>query len=669
MTAITALCGKRCDGTCPTCRDRSTDPRYAKVRAWMGLQTASVVAGAAECVSLGKHVPPPEGKNPNKEYHVCEAGYGTGGVVCKCDCGPKCPGYDTGDLVPLTVVKPSAKPRRTVVPYRPDVPFVRRIDGSKLVPGPADARFNSSIIRYAGKLLLAYRTGWAGAKIHVAELSEDFTPGRSATLAPLNHPSAEHGQEDPRLFVYRGRLHVSYTGVTVASGQTITNVLYARLSDRYEVEEVFAPHYSGRRVWEKNWACFDWQGMLLAVYSISPHVILHIQGNQAYPFAETANPFPWSGGELRGGAPPVLIRDQWYCFFHGREGGYAHGRYNVGCLTFENRPPFRVTALSPEPILKADPATKPADQSWEPAVVFPAGAILERGQWLVSMGVHDRFTDVATFDADEIERVLGNLDPLPVPTFTGDVVLTSVLVQGDSPHGVYPGGGKSRKPLRDMDDDELVGWLAPTAWNATKWGCQIVVLHDGLRKTVRDRLPVLTFVRVNPGDAYGPYERRWFAARGFLDSQSAIDRVWCIDAGDVVFTADPFGWLTDGIAVAEEEDAYGGNTWVDSQVSRLPAGVKEFLTTRHADRLPLSCGSWGGIREDVAEILWTVCGEIDRYTKYCPDRSVVKDMAAFGSVLLKDYPNRLRTFPRFGGESSPLVHGRDLCDKLLAVGS
>lgn len=286
---------------------------------------------------------------------------------------------------------------------------IQRIDPDRLNYGPAGARFNSSLIRYHGRLILAYRTGWAGARIHLAELDEQLTPGPSTTLHHLGHPRAAVGQEDPRLFVYRDRLHVSFTGVERVGGGIATNVLYARLTDDFKVEEVFAPSYHGRRSWEKNWVFFEWEGLLLAVYSVAPHVILHVRGNTAYPFSETPCEFPWSGGVLRGGASPVRIGDRFYHWFHGRDGSWSNGTYNVGCYSFETKPPFRITAMSPRPLLEGDHDTLPDDQkrAGNPAVVFPCGAFLDGSEWKVSMGTHDRWTDIARFSAREVDEYLG----------------------------------------------------------------------------------------------------------------------------------------------------------------------------------------------------------------------------------------------------------------------
>lgn len=307
---------------------------------------------------------------------------------------------------------------RPGAPAAPTIPLplsVRTIDSKPLKLGRVGEAFNSSLIRFKGRLLLCYRTGWAGARLHVAELDNDMIPQKVTTLNHLGHPRASVGQEDPRLFEFQGKLHVSFTGVERVNGAISTNVLYARLTDDFRVEEVFAPVYYGRRKWEKNWTFFEWEGVLLAVYSIAPHVLLHIRGNQAYPFAETRTELPWSGGHLRGGCPPIRVGDTFYHWFHGRRnefgeaGRWLHGVYTVGVYTFPAKWPFAIDRMTPKPIWEGNYETLPDDQkrAGNPAVVFPAGAVRESDRWSVSMGVHDRWTDVATWDAAAVDAMLG----------------------------------------------------------------------------------------------------------------------------------------------------------------------------------------------------------------------------------------------------------------------
>ena len=306
---------------------------------------------------------------------------------------------DEGDPVPELPV-PQVPPRLRTT----------RIDPEKLIRGQSNAAFNGGMIRYKGRLLLAYRTSWADALCHIAEIAEDgnYTPTNNVTLHALRgHPHATFGREDPRLFVFRNRLHISFTALDNWQGPT--RVLYARLSDNLEVEEIFSPRYEFTNGWEKNWTFFEWQGELMCVYWPGPnHIVLHIHQNRAYPFSETAWTLPWNGGShMAGGASPVLIGDKYYHWFHGRHGGWDNGIYTQGVYTFEARPPFRPIACSPDPLLKGDPAWKlPHQRGTEPAVVFPAGAFVENGRWIVTRGTQDMWVDVDEWSQVDLDNYL-----------------------------------------------------------------------------------------------------------------------------------------------------------------------------------------------------------------------------------------------------------------------
>jgi predicted GH43/DUF377 family glycosyl hydrolase len=282
--------------------------------------------------------------------------------------------------------------------------FRHKIESRLLAGKPDDHRFNCSIFRHQDRLLLAYRTGWAGAQCHVSELDPaDYRP-RSGTTLALSHPDAKYGREDPRLFAFAGRLHVAFVGVMGPNGPT--NVLYARLRDDLTVEQIYSPRLPKRQAWEKNWSFFEWNDLLLCVYETGPtHRVYHVRENEAYPFAETPNALPWSGGFLRGGAPPVRVGDRYYHWFHGqRPLSGAMKDYSIGVNVFEAKPPFRVVRQTPRPILRGDVSTKPANQ-YTPTV-FPAGAVLHGGIWKVSYGVHDRWCEVAGWDAAAVDAAL-----------------------------------------------------------------------------------------------------------------------------------------------------------------------------------------------------------------------------------------------------------------------
>ena len=299
-------------------------------------------------------------------------------------CGPSCPGYEPDTRYPTEGVTPlSVKRLRLHHPHA----------------------FNASIIRYNGKLLLAYREAQHKSRLFIAELDESYKPIR-VTRLQIDHPRCSIGQEDPRLFIHRGTLHMMFVGVDPFKEHPYgirANVMYCRLSDDYKVQGVWYPVYRERSVWEKNWAFFSHDERLYCVYSIKPHTVFEIEEDRIVHIYQTETPQPWNGGHLRGGAAPVRVGDSYYHWFHGRVGAGTGTIYNTGLYAFDARPTFAIKSMTREPLQWADPGSRVGATA---AVVFVCGAIHEQGRWTVSQGVHDRGVEIVTYDAASVEKKL-----------------------------------------------------------------------------------------------------------------------------------------------------------------------------------------------------------------------------------------------------------------------
>ncbi|HEX4590038.1 MAG TPA: hypothetical protein VH120_08930 [Gemmataceae bacterium] len=302
------------------------------------------------------------------------------------------------DVVPL-VGEPSPNP-----PSRRPI----RFDEKNLWPTEAGLRMNPSILPDGDGYLFAVRTSWTLAEIVIGRLDADFRPAGPHRRLKLEHSDADLGQDDPRLFRLQGQPHVSFAGQSRRTGRDATSQLFARLSaDGTQVEEVFAPHYPLRRNREKNWSFFEHDGELYTVYCFTPCRVLKIVGNSAIPVYETPTRSLWQGGEIRGGASPVRVGDELWCFFHDRI--YTSGQfvYRTGLLTLDGQPPFRVRRMLNGPILIADRRTKPANQF--PYVVFPGGAVRCGNDWIVAHGIHDLWIELHWFSHTDLESRLVTL--------------------------------------------------------------------------------------------------------------------------------------------------------------------------------------------------------------------------------------------------------------------
>lgn len=275
---------------------------------------------------------------------------------------------------------------------RPDLEAKARQPLADALPPETRVRIDKPGKGFNGSHLpgyLAWRVGWAGSEVWVND----------KCLRDLRHERCGYGREDPRLFTFRDRLHVAFTGVDGPQGPT--HQLYARLRSDLSVDRVWAPEYERRRSWEKNWSFFELDRRLYAVYSIAPHVVLRVDDDRVTAVYETLPALAWFGGHQRGGASPVRVGEFFYSFFHGCKDVQGKRKYSVGVYKFEAKPPFRPVAMTPDPLYWA-----PYCPDYYADVVFPGGATLEDGVWTVTAGADDRRLEQYTWRHTNVERLL-----------------------------------------------------------------------------------------------------------------------------------------------------------------------------------------------------------------------------------------------------------------------
>lgn len=363
---------------CPVCQKEIRLPPRHKVR--RVCRPSSFITPPPDptkqhCVHLGEHVGLVEcatcsGKVKRKTFR-CAAGHGDVTLV---DC-KRCSDYQ---------------------PFGPS-----RVTRVRL---PENVAFNGAIFDQDG-LRICWREKWAGSNLSIGDLYEGHMV-RHAHQLEIEHPLCRGAQEDPRMFWHNERWHIGFCGVEMQRGKIIAHQLVARLTPAgTAVEEVWYPEHAGRAEWEKNWGWFEWEEQLHCVYTISPHVVLKGERTLERGYVTPWEP-RWSGGLLRGGASPVLVGDEYWSFFHGSldRPGTPRRVYSLGLYVFEAKPPFRPLWYTPEPLMWPDESTRPPNLAV--SVVFPCGAVRRGDSWLVSMGVHDRWIDIAEFEHAGLKRVL-----------------------------------------------------------------------------------------------------------------------------------------------------------------------------------------------------------------------------------------------------------------------
>lgn len=312
--------------------------------------------------------------------------------VYACECGarvvgtPKEPTYAPGGAHAYPTVQPVSE-RPIKLPT--NVEAQRAFNCSHLDDGGKDYAF-------------AVRERWGGARFRSGRLGPELRHRGTLWPVKVKHPMCVRGREDPRLFRFRGRTHVAFTGLPNGPGQEC-GILYADVSEPLKTQPI-APKYAHRAATEKNWGFFESGGDLFAVYQIGPvHRVLKIEGDRITAVHETSWSPCDSWGPLRGGASPLRVGDEFYSFYHTRQYPSEKSQwtiYTMGVYTFDAKPPFAPKRWASEPLIIAG-KTKPG---W--AVIFPGGASLRDGRFLITGGEHDRACKAWEFQAADIEGVL-----------------------------------------------------------------------------------------------------------------------------------------------------------------------------------------------------------------------------------------------------------------------
>ena len=340
------------------------------------------------CLYRGQETTPPDGKPTAKTWTGCNhPSQPLGPKVCTCEgCGPSCRGYSA--LEPDKIVQ---------------------LDPSKLIATDDKRAFNCSIVGHGGKRIMAYRAGWFGSKIYTVELNGNEIASEKKLLN-LAHPKAHGGTEDPRWFTFQGKLKLAFCGLSYLPNKPLrASVMVADLGDDLQVQRVWEPNYPARNQIEKSWSFFESEGELFCIYTHNPLRILKIdpEACTAKDFHETRWMPIWSGGQIRGGASPVRVGDEFYSFFHGRKradrGKQEWYDYSVGCLVLSASPPFKPLRMTPGPIWLPDDNKTCLNFTPDKTVIYPGSAILSKGSWEIAAGHQDTECLVGTIDADELE--------------------------------------------------------------------------------------------------------------------------------------------------------------------------------------------------------------------------------------------------------------------------
>lgn len=274
--------------------------------------------------------------------------------------------------------------------------------------------------------------------------------GVDPRLVHLPEPRGTEHHEDPRLFIFRERLHLAYTESLFRTPNpytcTMNYVLLRWTRGSWQAEKIYRPGYGNNdgSHQEKNWQFFDDGGILRVLYRVDPPIVLELDGARVVNADRTnkrAAAWPW--GEIRGGTPPIRISaTEWLTFFHSSTWWPTEPhwrRYYAGALTFEAQAPWRALRISHMPILMGSELDGHAHDprgidSWKPFVVFPSGSIKDGNTWHVSYGINDYLSAIGHHT--ELHLGLASMEDWKPRFFRNDGNPIPVRIYGDKHNAI-----------------------------------------------------------------------------------------------------------------------------------------------------------------------------------------------------------------------------------------
>ena len=164
------------------------------------------------------------------------------------------------------------------------------------------------------------------------------------------------------------------------------------------------------------------------------------------------------------------------------------------------------------------------------------------------------------------------------------------------------------------DNQERI--LKPLLDSAKKQDCEVVVLEE-------------------TGDDDNPYFQRWINIEKYLEKNTDIEKVFCVDASDILVLKNPFETLINGIVYIGTQNDKVGTLWLIYNHNSYPE--VDFINL-YRDYKLLNAGILGGYRETVLEYVKEI-NKIRRETKEA--KRSLTDMAIFNLVGWTKFKSRI----------------------------
>lgn len=320
--------------------------------------------------------------------------------------------------------------------------------------------FNMALIETDDGYLVAYRFVSAvdsKRRIGIARLSKDFEVKKGSALpisdqieffTEVPQQSAEWFA-DPRLFRLNGKIYMVWNNGHTddeTNHQYMVEIDSATGMPTSKAREIILR--SGRRKTEKNWAFFEAEGSIWAVYSVSPHKILRVdlESSESEVLCDIDNISSWKStfgdvfGALRGGAQPIRVGDRFINIVHSRYNMPDGVEYVAAAYEFSASYPFHPLREKPYSLnLGFDPHSDPSQHgfidneelklnhttSW---VIYPTGFSISGDSYIISGGYNDSHCFVSTGPISHIQEDMKTIKSSPQPKIlpVGSVDVTAL---------------------------------------------------------------------------------------------------------------------------------------------------------------------------------------------------------------------------------------------------
>lgn len=319
------------------------------------------------------------------------------------------------------------------IPYAEDTCIV--LDSKRIQFDNIPCTFNASIVNHNDGYIIVFRqdikplnSPRTAIKTGFAHFDQQLHPVSNPSFYDTIHQTAH----DARIFSFDNELYLLYTYIFLGDTPfTKWNPLtapmrqaLAKLDSNGKPYQVTELNY-GSNLREKNWTPFEYKDStgaahLYFIYTFNPLEIISFDSTGSVnPIVTPSNKVEslnslWERqwGPIRGGTQALLLDNEYIAIFHScfiLENKLKC--YVFGALTFEKEYPFRITKISPYPIITRDFYTTIDCECWKHRLVkknvmFPCG--LAKGQkngrdvLYLTSGENDHIIKLITLDTENL---------------------------------------------------------------------------------------------------------------------------------------------------------------------------------------------------------------------------------------------------------------------------